>query len=145
MGTVRAFRYVAGSAARLRGKGAARRSVVPRPILVVDDEPPIADLVAEVLADEGHDVRRAPDGLAALDAVEQAEPPLIVSDLAMPRLDGRGLVARLAEPRHRVPVVIMSAQRPTAPLPDGIASLPKPFGIDDLVATVDGALARADP
>ena len=87
-------------------------------------------------------MRRTPDGLAALGAVEQAEPVPIVSDLAMPRLDGRGLVARLAERRHRVPVVIMSAQHPTAPLPDGTAFLPNPFGIDDLVAAVDGALAR---
>lgn len=66
------------------------RHLVPR-ILVVDDEPAIAQLVAIVLDAEGYEVETAANGLVALRKLEAREYDLILSDLRMPHLDGIGL------------------------------------------------------
>jgi CheY-like chemotaxis protein len=70
-----------------------RRQVV----LVVDDEPEIAELTAEVLADDGFEVDTAENGLAALEKLKARRYDLIVSDLNMPGLDGPGLYREVAE------------------------------------------------
>ncbi|CAA9581878.1 MAG: hypothetical protein AVDCRST_MAG19-4107 [uncultured Thermomicrobiales bacterium] len=112
-----------------------------RTILVVDDEPAIRDLIEDVLRDEGHAVRGASDGLAALAEVERDPPDLIVCDLMMPRLDGRSLVARLREAGAGVPVLIVSAAPRAAAGLAVSGVLAKPFDLGDLVTAVERALA----
>src|SRR4029453_6619266 len=68
-------------------------------ILVVDDEGPLATLIAEVLSSDGHRVDTAPNGLAALARVEHNDYDLILSDLRMPELDGPGLYRELERRR----------------------------------------------
>jgi len=65
-----------------------------RRILVVDDEPEVAETIAEILEIAGHDVEIANGGLAGLEALRQRDFDLVVSDLRMPDLDGRGLWER---------------------------------------------------
>lgn len=60
-------------------------------ILVVDDEPFIAQLIADVLSSEGYDVDTAPSGHAALEHIGRRAYDLVLSDLRMPELDGLGL------------------------------------------------------
>lgn len=60
-------------------------------ILVVDDEPEIAGVLAELLALDGHRVETAPNGLVALEKLRERPYDLVVSDLRMPELDGPGL------------------------------------------------------
>lgn len=108
-------------------------------VLVVDDEPGIRELVAEILQDEGYAVRQAPDGLAALAEIEANGIDLIVSDVKMPRLDGPALVRRLRRRGHRVPVVLMSAVYADVDLP-GVRFVPKPFAFEHLLGTVSSAL-----
>ena len=60
----------------------------PRRILVVEDDPSLRETLAEVLEDDGHEVRVAEDGEAALEAIHEWTPELIVLDLMMPRMDG---------------------------------------------------------
>jgi CheY-like chemotaxis protein len=67
--------------------------------LVVDDESIIAQLIADVLGGEGYDVDTAPDGLAALERLEQRAYDVVLSDLRMPELDGLGLF-RAIEQRY---------------------------------------------
>ncbi len=74
---------------RIRGKA----------ILVVDDEPDIAALLAEMLAADGHEVETAANGALALDKLGRRGYDLIVSDIKMPELDGLGLY-REVERRH---------------------------------------------
>ena len=113
---------------------------MPRKILVVDDDRSLCDLITDLLTGEGYEVTCAHDGLEALAAIEGDPPDLILSDVWMPRLDGLGLAARLAERRLGIPVVLMSAaHRPRQPL--GQAFVPKPFDIDLLVGVVGRALA----
>lgn len=68
-------------------------------ILVVDDEPTIAQLIADVLTGDGYDVDTAPDGLAALELIGRRVYDLILSDLRMPELDGLGLYRELEQSR----------------------------------------------
>lgn len=62
-----------------------------RRILVVDDEPDVAELMAEIMEIDGHEVKIADGGLAGLEALRKGDYDLIVSDLRMPDLDGRAL------------------------------------------------------
>ena len=57
-------------------------------VLVVDDQPENLDLIEEVLAEEGFVVATAPDGLAALRAVEEGQPDCVLLDVMMPGMDG---------------------------------------------------------
>jgi PAS domain S-box-containing protein len=68
-----------------------------RRILVVDDEPGVAELIAELLAEEGHQVDVAANGKEALLRLETAGYDVVLSDLRMPELDGPGLHREVAE------------------------------------------------
>lgn len=109
---------------------------MPRTILVVDDDRPIAEALAGLLCEEGYEVRIAYDGQAALREFERRPVDLILSDVSMPRLDGPALVRRLRERGRSVPVILMSAVYQDVDIP-GVAFVPKPFDIGrvaDLVA-----------
>jgi len=68
-------------------------------ILVVDDEPFIAQLITDVLSGDGYDVDTASDGLVALECIGRRAYDLILSDLRMPGLDGLGLYRELEQNR----------------------------------------------
>jgi signal transduction histidine kinase len=82
-------------AAPAEAPGDARRASV----LVVDDEPDMADLLADILAAEGYRVETVPSGVAALEKLRATDFDLVISDLRMPELDGPGLY-REVERRH---------------------------------------------
>jgi len=100
-------------------------------ILVVDDDPKIRDLVRMYLEREGFAVETASDGLAAVAAVREHPPRLMVLDLMLPALDGFA-VLRAARADSDLPVLILSARGTTSDRVGGIANgaddyLPKPF------------------
>lgn len=68
-------------------------------ILVVDDEPIIAQLITDVLSGDGYDVDTASDGLVALERIHRHAYDLILSDLRMPGLDGLGFYQELERTR----------------------------------------------
>lgn len=68
-------------------------------ILVVDDEPIIAQLIVDMLTVDGYHVDTAPDGLVALERIAGRAYDLILSDLRMPGLDGLGLYRALEQSR----------------------------------------------
>jgi PAS domain S-box-containing protein len=70
-----------------------------RAILVVDDEPEVAEVLAEMLTLDGHEVETVANGVVALDKLQERDYDLILSDLRMPELDGPGLYKEL-ERRH---------------------------------------------
>ena len=121
-------------------------SLAHRPrVLVVDDEGPIRDVVADVLGDEGYDVSLAVDGLEALTSCRESCPDLILLDLNMPGVDGRAfLVAYRLEKGRHAPVVIFSAVQSAYRIAKEIKAdgfLKKPFVIADLAAMVRSHLA----
>ena len=113
-------------------------STQPPTILVVDDERFIVSLLTEILEEEGYHVRIASDGEAALRVIESDEPDLVVADIMMPRLDGLTLAATLRSRSHPIPVILMSAA--VTPRSHGVAFIPKPFDIDDLLVAVGRVL-----
>ncbi len=113
-----------------------------RRVLIVEDEAGIAEVLADLLGDEGYETAVSVDG-AALGAVAEAPPALILLDVMMPGMDGPEVCRRLkADPRTaRVPVVFVTALPPetlAARLGDcpheGV--LPKPFHLDEVLAVV---------
>ncbi len=118
-------------------------------ILVVDDEPSIVDFIALGLRHEGFEVRTAPDGRAALRAVDEFKPHLVVLDLMMPRMDGWDLCRALAGDRRRG-ILILSARDDVTDRVLGLELgaddyLVKPFEFTELLARVRAVLRRREP
>ncbi len=115
-------------------------------ILVVEDEPAIAEVLLGILDDAGYHVELAINGQACLDCLAVVKPDLILSDLVMPLLDGRELYRTLrGEPAYAtIPFVIMTAalvQRDvTDDMYDGVIT--KPFMLQDLLNTIAGCLLQ---
>ncbi len=105
------------------------------PILVVEDDPPIRESLAEVLRDEGYTVMEASDGVEALRLLARSRERFVIFlDLLMPRMDGVEVCERImADPalRHDHAVILMSAWfNHTAPTATNeLARLYKPFDI----------------
>jgi two-component system, OmpR family, response regulator MprA len=108
-------------------------------VLVVEDEPAIREVVADLLQDEGYAVRQASDGLQAIEELEVDDVDLVLSDVRMPRLDGPSLARRLRGRGRAVPVVLMSAVDVEVDLP-GVRFLPKPFERDHLLHVIGSVL-----
>jgi CheY-like chemotaxis protein len=106
-----------------------------RTVLIVDDDRPIVEALAGVLAEEGFAVRKAYDGLSALQEAEIAAPDLVLSDITMPGMNGIALAERLRE--RSIPVVLLSAAV-SGPRLDGVAFVAKPFDLDLIVGVVGG-------
>src|SRR6266700_966700 len=114
-------------------------------VLVVDDEPSVCSLLQAVLEDADYGVKVARDGREALSQAASEHPDVVLSDILMPVLDGHELYAAMqADPRMRdIPIVLMSTARPIARAGEHPAAvIPKPFDIDDVVATLDRVVAK---
>lgn len=116
-------------------------------VLVVDDEPRIAELAGDYLRQASFRVVQAGDGRAALDSFRQFQPDLIVLDLGLPELDGLDVIREIRT-TSEVPIIILSAR---AEETDRVVGLElgaddyvvKPFGGRELVARVRALLRRA--
>ena len=118
-------------------------------VLVVDDDPVIADLVAFRLGRLGLQVTVETDGQAGLAAARQLRPDLVVLDWMMPRMNGLEVCAALrAEPDQalaRTPVLLLTAKAQEPDLERGFAAgatdyVVKPFSPRELVSRVTAAL-----
>lgn len=108
-------------------------------VLVVDDDPGIRDVIAEMLRDEGYDVTTASNGREALEAITTQPLAVVLLDLNMPVMDGWQVTAEVQQRGLHVPLVFMTAgQRAQAEAErwhvDGY--LPKPFDFGKLIDTV---------
>jgi DNA-binding response OmpR family regulator len=117
-----------------------------RSILVIEDEPTIADAVALRLRSEGFAVDIAADGPGGVDACERLVPDLVVLDLMLPGLDGLEVCRRIQRTRP-VPVLMLTARDTEDDLVVGLATgaddyLTKPFSGRELVARVRALLRR---
>ncbi len=119
-------------------------------ILVVDDEPTIAEVVARYLARAGYETRTAADGPSAVAAAASRRPDLVVLDIMLPGLDGLDVMRRLQEDAdERVPVILLTAKGEESDRLVGLRRgaddyVVKPFSPRELVARVDAVLRRAE-
>ena len=118
-----------------------------RRILVVEDEPMVAEVVQRYLVRDGHSVHLETDGHGALRAVDEFEPDLIVLDLMLPGVDGLD-VCREVRARGDTPVIMLTARGEEADRLLGLDLgaddyVTKPFSPRELAARVAAVLRRA--
>jgi DNA-binding response OmpR family regulator len=118
------------------------------PILVVDDDPKIVALVRTYLERERYPVVTAGDGRAALRAIAEHRPRLVVLDLMLPEVDGMTVIRR-ARADGDVPILVLSARSAVGDRVLGLSEgaddyLPKPFSPAELVARVRTILRRTE-
>jgi two-component system chemotaxis response regulator CheY len=110
-----------------------------KPILVVDDDPDIVAVVAEILELEGYTVERATNGQEALECVGRVRPRLVFLDMRMPVLNGWEFARILSERGIKLPIVVMTAAQDAQQWAQEIGArdyLAKPF---DLLEVLDMA------
>jgi DNA-binding response OmpR family regulator len=120
--------------------------VVVTTVLVVEDEPSIADAVVSRLRSEGFDARAESDGLRAVEVCRRLKPDLVVLDLMLPGIDGLEVCRRIQADR-RVPVVMLTARDDETDLVVGLSVgaddyVTKPFSPRELVARIRAVLRR---
>lgn len=116
-------------------------------VLVVEDEEAVRDYVSRVLTMHGHTVLVANDGAQAVELMNDHHFDLLVSDIAMPMMDGISLALKVRATRPHVPIILMTGfanERQRAHnlslLIEGLLS--KPFTMDQLLGAVNKALAN---
>lgn len=128
----------------------AARTGTRERILVVEDEPTVAELIADVMAEEGHSVDTLLDSRAALRRLEEQNYSLVICDLKMPYVDGpalyRALERRESPMQHRLLLVTGDTMGPRTLeflKGSGLPYLAKPFLVEELKEAVRQALAAA--
>ncbi len=116
-------------------------------VLIVEDEPPIADFLVRGLAEEGFAVEHSADGDAALDACRAAEWDLILLDWWLPGRDGLSVLRSYRESGGGAPVLMLTARDAVSNRVRGLESgaddyLCKPFAFAELVARIRALVRR---
>jgi DNA-binding response OmpR family regulator len=120
-------------------------------IVVVDDEPTIAEVVARYLERAGYDTLTAGDGVEALRLAGERRPDLVVLDLMLPSMNGLEVLRRLrAAGGEPIPVILLTARGEESDRIVGLRRgaddyIVKPFSPAELVARVDAVLRRTRP
>jgi DNA-binding response OmpR family regulator len=118
-------------------------------VLVVEDEPAIADVIRLNLAQAGYGVQVEHDGGRALDAVRRFKPAAIILDVGLPGLDGIEICRRLRADQDWTPVLFVTARDDEVDRIVGLEMgaddyVTKPFSPRELVARVTGVLRRSN-
>ncbi len=125
-----------------------REDGTPVRVLVVDDEPDLADVLSGVLRYEGWQVRTAADGASALAAARELQPDAVVLDVMLPDVDGFEVLRRLRAEQPQVCVLFLTARDAVEDRIAGITAggddyVTKPFSLEEVVARLRGLLRRA--
>jgi two-component system OmpR family response regulator len=116
-------------------------------ILVVDDEPNIAELLSAALTMEGYEVGVAATGAEAIDQVRSFRPNLVMLDVMLPDFDGTEVCRRLRNQGEQMPIVFLTARDATQDKVEGLSMgddyVTKPFSIEELMARIGAILRRA--
>jgi DNA-binding response OmpR family regulator len=118
-------------------------------VLVVEDDEAIADVLRRTLRQEGHEVRSAADGVAALAMAEEFVPDLVILDLGLPKLDGSEVLQRIRR-ESDVPILVLTARTELDDRVGGLDSgaddyLVKPFERRELLARLRALMRRRPP
>ena len=122
---------------------------MPTRILVVDDEPPIVNMLAYNLKRANYEVLIARDGEEALRQARREQPDLIILDLMLPKLDGLEVCRALRRERD-VPIIMLTARDDEIDRVVGLELgaddyVVKPFSVRELMARVKNVLRRVNP
>lgn len=120
----------------------------PLRVMVVDDEPTLAELLSMALRYEGWEVRSAADGTSAVRTARDFRPDAVVLDVMLPDIDGLEVLRRLRADAPEVPVLFLTAKdavedRITGLTAGGDDYVTKPFSLEEVVARLRGLMRRA--
>ncbi|GGK68950.1 DNA-binding response regulator [Sphaerisporangium melleum] len=120
----------------------------PVRVLVVDDEPDLAEVLSAVLRYEGWEVRTAADGTAAVATAREFQPDAVVLDVMLPDFDGLKVLRRLRAESPHVCVLFLTARDAVEDRIAGITAggddyVTKPFSLEEVLARLRGLLRRA--
>ena len=118
-------------------------------VLVAEDDKQIREALERILKFEGYRPISVGDGAAALEAVVEDDPDLIILDVMMPFVDGMSVAKRIRERGDRRPILMLTARTDISDRVAGLDAgaddyLPKPFELDELLARVRALLRRAN-
>lgn len=120
-------------------------------LLVVDDDPDVAEALSSVLEDEGHEVAIAGDGQRGLEQIARSRPDAVLLDVEMPVLDGPSMVARLVardSGDETIPIVLVSGAGELSQIARRVGTpyfLTKPYSIANLSALLERAVTEHLP
>ena len=77
-------------------------------ILVVDDESDVRELLSKFLTRRGYEVNTASDGMAAIEAIHDSRPDIVLLDIRLPKIDGLSVLQRLRDESENVAIITMS-------------------------------------
>jgi CheY-like chemotaxis protein len=118
--------------------------ILPKKILIVDDEPFVCDAIKMMLEFDGHKIETAASGQAALTVFEKGKFDVVITDYAMPGMKGNELAAQIRKLDPKQPIVMITAYAEMlsankTPLDAVDCVISKPFLLEDL----RGAIAKA--
>src|SRR5882757_9582114 len=127
---------------------ATRLDGTPIRVLVVDDEPSLAELLASVLRYEGWEIQTAGDGASAVRAAREFRPDAVVLDIMLPDFDGLEVLRRVRQESPHVCVLFLTAKDAVDDRVAGITAggddyVTKPFSLEEVLARLRGLLRRA--
>src|SRR5450755_2992648 len=130
------------------GRGFHRPDGSPVRVLVVDDEPSLAELLGSVLRYEGWEIRTAADGASAVRTAREFEPDAVVLDVMLPDFDGLEVLRRLRAIQPNACVLFLTARDSVEDRINGITAggddyVTKPFSLEEVLARLRGLLRRA--
>jgi two-component system OmpR family response regulator len=139
----------AGAATLGRGAGTQHADGTPVRVLVVDDEPSLAELLSSVLRYEGWSVRTAGDGAEAVRTGREFRPDAVVLDIMLPDFDGIEVMRRLRAELPDVCVLFLTARDAVEDRVAGLTAggddyVTKPFSLEEVLARLRGLLRRAN-
>ena len=119
-------------------------------ILVIDDEPDVRRLLVRFLRTLEYEVVEAENGKQAMSILAEATPDLVLTDINMPEMDGIEVINELRRDGREVPVLAISGGGTfpketllaNAKILGAVATIEKPFDLDELSRVVEAALAR---
>ena len=122
---------------------------MPREILLIEDERPIAELVMLHLGEAGLHVTHEEDGVRGLTRALQDDWDMILLDLSLPRCDGLDICRQVRECNPATPIIVVTARGEEAERVLGLESgaddyVTKPFSVSELVARVNALFRRVD-
>ena len=119
----------------------------PVRVLVVDDEPTLAELVTMALRLEGWDIRSATDGLAAVRLAREFRPDAVVLDVMLPDIDGLEVLRRMRADLPTLPVLFLTAKDAVEDRIAGLTAggddyVTKPFSLEEVTLRLRALLRR---
>ena len=120
-------------------------------VLLIDDDEALRNVTVEILKEAGYVVDDAPDGRSGLELFRTGKHELVITDIAMPDMDGIELIIDLTRAAHKPQIIAISGDSqlstsvylPTAKQLGVHSTLTKPIRAADLLKAIEAALAEA--